>query len=492
MNSDAIGAVTSILEAAGMSDLDPAAITITGSDPIVPSRFKLGLAVAGALGAQALGIAEIWKQRGGMGQALSIDLAQAACPGLNTFLHITQNGHPIPFTRWDGQGPNFFATRDDRRFYLLRTANYVQHCLRLHSFLGASTDTASLARAISQWDAADLEEALAEKKLVGATTRTREEWLSHPQGRWLADRGPVEVRRTHDSEPEPFTLGDRPLSGLRVLDMAHVLAGPVTARVLAEQGADVIHVSAAQQPDGLLNNVDTGFGKRSAFIDLERADDRMRLRELIQGADVFVQSWRPGALARRGFSFEEIAALRPGIVQASLSCYGDGGPWAERGGYEPIGQAVSGYSISEGSAQQPQLASTSTLNDYLTAYLAAAGVVGALLARARRGGSYHVLSSLSRTSMWVQELGMLPTSHWPEGPSGVRQLPTVPARWFQETQSAHGLLRHPSPIVNYQETPARWTLPPPPVGSGFAAWDGFAKPATTRGAMQPAAAAPSK
>lgn len=471
IHPDALRALQDVQAAAGLNHLPAARLRTEGADPIVPGRFKLGAAVAGALGAQALGIAEIWCQRGGREQEIAIDLAQAAYPGLCTFLHIQQNGHRLPFTRWDGQGPNFFPTRDGRRFYLLYTANYVQHCLRLHAFLGASTHHQAVAEAVSRWDAGDLEEALAARKLVGATARTREEWLAHPQGMWLARRGPVEVERTGPSAPEPFRPAERPLAGLRVLDMAHVLAGPTVSRVLAEQGADVLHVNAVHQPDGHLVDVDTGLGKRSAFIDLEREQDRERLRALIRGADVFVQSWRPGALARRGFSAEEIQALRPGIVQVSLSCYGDGGPWASRAGYEPLGQAVSGFAIAEGSAAQPRLVSTFTLNDYLTAYLAAAGVVGALLQRARDGGSWHVHASLARTSMWVQELGPLPREAWSDGPLGVDALPEVPEHYFMRTPSVFGTLRHPSPIVRYSETPSRWALAPRPMGADLPVWE---------------------
>lgn len=471
MNADVARALAEVQAAAGLQDLDASALSVEGADPVVPSRFKLATAVAGALGAQALGIAEIWRQRGGRAQRMRIELAQAGYPGLCTFLHLQQNGHPLPFTRWDGQGPNFFPTRDGRRFYLLYTANYVQHCLRLHAFLGAAPHHEAVAHAVAGWDGEALEEALAQQKLIGAVARTREEWLAHPQGAWLAARGPVQVECCGASAPEPFQPGPRPLAGLKVLDMAHVLAGPATARLLAEQGAQVLHVSAAHQPDGTLVDLDTGLGKRAAYIDLERAEDRERLRALIREADVFVQSWRPGALARRGFSPEEIQALRPGIVQASLSCYGDGGPWATRGGYEPLGQAVTGLAIAEGSPEAPKLVSTFTLNDYLTAYLTAAGIVGALLRRAREGGSYHVHSSLARSSMWVQELGPLPAEYWPDGPRGVDQLPQPPQRYFQHTPSVYGVLRHPAPIVHYSETPAYWAVPPRPTGADLPRWE---------------------
>jgi crotonobetainyl-CoA:carnitine CoA-transferase CaiB-like acyl-CoA transferase len=258
-----------------------------------------------------------------------------------------------------------------------------------------------------------------------------------------------------------------------------VLAGPVASRVLAEQGADVIHVSAAHQPDGALIDIDTGLGKRTTFIDLDQAADCQRLRELIASADVFLHSWRPGVLERRGLSVQELQELRPGLVYAALSCYGHEGPWASRGGYEPLGQAVSGLAIAEGSAQAPKLVSTFTLNDYLTAYLAAAGVSAALLRRAREGGAYEVHASLTRTSMWVQELGQLDASLWPDASKGVAALPPLNPRWLQETASVFGTLTHPRPIAQYEKTPAFWALPPLPVGASPAEWLDPARAGTT-------------
>lgn len=446
-------------------------IDFTSADPVVPSRLRLGTASAVALAAQAACVREIWRLRSGQDQALTVDIGQAAYPGLCTFLHITQNGHRLPFVRErGGLSANFFETRDGRRFYLFYNANYIEHCLQVHRFLGATTSTDSLREKVRTWDAAALEEALAEQHLIGAYARTRQEWLVHPQGVGLARLAAADVRMTQPSEPEHLSVGPRPLSGIRVVDMGHVLAGPVASRVLAEQGAEVIHVSAAHQPDGLLMDLDTGLGKRTAFINLDDAQDRKRLRALIASADVFIHSWRPSVLDRRGFSAQALTELRPGLIYAALSCYGHEGPWAARGGYEPMGQTVSGLAIAEGSAQAPKLASTFTLNDYLTAYLTAAGVAAALLRRARQGGSYEVYTSLTRTSMWVQEVGRLDEAFWPEGPCGVRDMPALDPTWLQQSVSAYGTLTHPRPIVQYEKTPAYWAAPPMPVGAGPAVW----------------------
>src|SRR6185436_18768435 len=124
------------------------------------------------------------------------------------------------------------------------------------------------------------------------------------------------------------------LSGIRVLDLTRVLAGPTCARTLAEHGADVLKVTAAHLPDSGLVDLDTGLGKLSTQIDLRTTQGDATLRALIGEADVFSQSYRPGALAAKGFSAEAVARLRPGIVCVTLSAWGKTGPWSQRRGFD--------------------------------------------------------------------------------------------------------------------------------------------------------------
>lgn len=442
-------------------------INIAGADPVVSSRHRLGGATACALAAQGAAVAAIWKERTGRGQDISVDVRRAAVPGLRTVYHLRQNGGAVetstpPLYPHSG----FFRTRDGRQFYILRHPAYTNHLLRVLELLQCQYAPADMARAVAQWRGLDIEEAFAERKLVGVLCRPRAEWLQHPQGQWLATRPPVEIEKIGDSTPVPLPSGARPLSGLRVLDFSHVLAGPVTARTLAEQGADVLRITAPHQYDPLSCCIDTGPGKRNANLDLTLEADAARARELAAGADVFVQSWRPNSLARRGLAPEALAQQHPGLVYVSVSAYGSGGPWAERGGYEPVGQAACGLAIDEASADAPRLVATHTLNDYLSAYLAAAGTLGALLRRAREGGSYHVKVSLTRTSMWVQELGRLPEALWPAD-----GLPMQPApEHLLELASPFGRVRLPAPLTQYSETPAAWDRGPQPFGAEPAAW----------------------
>jgi crotonobetainyl-CoA:carnitine CoA-transferase CaiB-like acyl-CoA transferase len=469
-SSAATAALARLLDTLGLPDDWLARTRLIGSDPIVPSRYRAGLASAAALAAQAIGVAEIWRQRGGGEQSIEVDLAKAAVPGLRTLAYVKRDGHSLQLLRPDAERRVFFETRDGRQMYLLRHAFYHEHFSRFLECLDCSSATDSIAKAVAKRDALELEDALAESKAMGALARTREEWLAHPQGLHLKNRIPVEIEAIAASDAEPLQPAPRPLAGLRVVDMGHVLAGPVVSRVLAEQGADVLHVSAPHIPDPNHVVVDTGFGKRTAFADLRVAADRERLKRVIAEADVFVHSWRTGVLDQYGFSAEELAQLRPGLIYTAVSCYGSDGPWGLRAGYDPLGQVVSGLAVGEGSIAEPALASTFTLNDYLAGYLAAAGVAGAVLRRARSGGSYAVKVSLTGCSMWLQELGKLPETCWPGGPRGVAKLPTPAPEDLAVMQSPYGEMEYARPIVRYSATPPRWDKPPSPAGAYPLQW----------------------
>jgi crotonobetainyl-CoA:carnitine CoA-transferase CaiB-like acyl-CoA transferase len=213
--------------------------------------------------------------------------------------------------------------------------------------------------------------------------------------------------------------------------------------------------------------VDTNIGKRSAFIDLNSELDQQTIRRLIVGADVMVQSWRPGSLKKKGIGPEEAAVIRPGIIYVSVSAFGDAGPWRTRGGFEQLGQVVSGIASEEGGADRPKLVPTYMLNDYLTGYLGAVGAMLALIRRAREGGSYHVKLSLARTSMWVQSLGLENEID-----------PKVQGRHFSDNlnpllekrNSVYGVLEQLPPVAQFSRTKAYWSLPPVPIGADEPVW----------------------
>ena len=189
----------------------------------------------------------------------------------------------------------------------------------------------------------------------------------------------------------------QPLSGVRVLDLTRVLAGPIATRTLAAHGADVLRVSAPDLPEINAALPDTSLGKRSTFLDLRIERDREQLRTLLRAADVLVQSYRPGALAGLGFAPGDLAELQPDLVTVSLSAYANVGPWASRRGYDTLVQTASGIALSEAEAfasERPRHVPVSGL-DHTTGYFMAAAATLALARRHTSGGGAHIECSLA-------------------------------------------------------------------------------------------------
>ena len=190
-------------------------ITFVGEDPIFPSVHRLGACIGIPIMAGAAGIADIWRQHSGSGQDLSLDLRKAI-HGINPLYKFmpTINGQPyqLPFFIGNPMGFDLYQTKDGRFF--LPTGAYPRLLDGMCTFLGCSPDKNSIAKAVSKWDAMELDEAAADKELVFAVVRTPEEWAAHPQGKQLAEKPLVEIVKIGDSDPQPFTPAARPLSGL--------------------------------------------------------------------------------------------------------------------------------------------------------------------------------------------------------------------------------------------------------------------------------------
>jgi hypothetical protein len=328
--------------------------------------------------------------------------------------------------------------------------------------LGCSRDRDQIAAAVAAWNAQDLEDALAANRQCGAMARTAEQWAAHPQGQAMAGIPRVEIIKLADSDPRPLPAGDRPLAGVRVLDLTRILAGPTHARTLAQYGADVLYITSPKLPSSDVWVMDTNQGKLSAYLDLDEPSDVDRLRTLASEADVFAQGFRAGALERRGLGPHDLAKLRPGIIYVSINCYGHVGPWVERPGWEQLAQTVSGLATTQGTLDRPQRMPVAAC-DYTTGYLGALGTLVALGRRAREGGSYHVRASLVQSAMWFQRLG--PACD-PELASGVGD----PSDLTTEADTAWGRLTYPTPCVELSETPPEWPRPPVPLGTHPPSW----------------------
>src|SRR5207244_380319 len=147
----------------------------------------------------------------------------------------------------------------------------------------------------------------------------------------------------------PLREEQRPLEGVRVLDLTRILAGPVGGKALAAYGADVMLVNSPHLPN-IEAIADTSRGKRSAHVDLRTPEGRATFDELLGQAHVVVQGYRPGGLQALGYGPEELARKRPGIVLVSLSAYGPQGPWSARRGFDSLVQTAMGFNHAEAEA----------------------------------------------------------------------------------------------------------------------------------------------
>jgi crotonobetainyl-CoA:carnitine CoA-transferase CaiB-like acyl-CoA transferase len=299
--------------------------------------------------------------------------------------------------------------------------------------------------------------------------RTNEEWLQEPHGKILAAKPVVEIIKIGDSEPEPMPAGDRPLSGIKALDLTRILAGPITGRTLAEHGADVLMVSAPHLPQVWSYVADTSHGKRSCYLDLRDESEKQTLLDLVKTADVFSQGYRPDKINQMGLGPEALAEIRPGLVYVSINCYGADGPFSHRGGWEQIAQIMTGIAaegVQSSSGYKPKTLPAAA-NDYITGYLGAYGTLLALARRAREGGSYHVRVSLCQTGMMIYDQGKVGTL--PEnlnlGMSDVDSL-------CMESDSHLGRIKHLAPVLSLSETRPYWALPTPKMGSNDPRWLG--------------------
>src|SRR5436305_15114496 len=143
--------------------------------------------------------------------------------------------------------------------------------------LGCDYDRKAVARALEGWNGDALEAAAAEDGLLATMCRSFAEWDAHVQGRAVAALPAFSIERIGDAPPQPLPAVERPLGGVRVLDLTRVIAGPVCGRTLAAHGADVLLVTAAHLPQMMPLVIDNGRGKLSTFIDLRQPSGRETL-----------------------------------------------------------------------------------------------------------------------------------------------------------------------------------------------------------------------
>jgi crotonobetainyl-CoA:carnitine CoA-transferase CaiB-like acyl-CoA transferase len=445
---------------------DPNAV-IRGHDPVYPTRFRVAEMAASVLAANGVAVSDIWQMKTGRRQQVTVDVRHAAAAvNSSNYLEFRQpGGHYLPMedspaatAAYDTIIP--YPTKDGRLFMPHFGIKHLKETVL--GILGCDFNTDAIAKAVVKWNAEELDQTIAAANACGGIVRTQDEWRQHPHGKALAAQAVVEIEKIGDSEPEPFPEAGPPLAGIRVLDLTRILAGPVAARTLGEYGADVLMVSAPHTPQIKKFVIDLSHGKRSCFLDIGKKDEAAQLKQLVRTGDVFSQGYRPGVLEARGFGAEELATHRPGLIYTSINCYGSGGPFSDRGGWEQIAQTVTG--LSHENADFPKLLPV-YICDYSTGYLGAYGTMLALARRAEEGGSYHVKVSLCQSAMLLQRQERVAYSSEHRGLE-----PTEVAPLQMRSETSYGFIRHLGPLIRYSETQPHWAGPSCALGGHKAEW----------------------
>ena len=435
-------------------------VRLTGCDPVLPSSFAVGTAAQASIAAAALAACELGHVRGQPRQDVGVDMQGAAAECSAWF---SLDGR-VP-ELWDKMSGLYRCADGWVRVH----ANFDHHragALRLLGLDPATAQRQDTQQALMSWLALDFEQAAADKGLVVAALRSFEQWGRHPQGLAIAAQPLLVFERFGDAPPcgLPGLRGDqRPLEGVKVLDLTRILAGPVCGRTLAAYGADVMLLNAPHLPN-IESIADTSRGKLSAHLDLRTTQGRNDLDRLLEQAHVFVQGYRPGALAGLGYGPQELARHRPGIVVVSLSAYGDQGPWRERRGFDSLVQTTSGFNAAEAQAagQEGPKALPIQILDYASGFLMAYAASAALVHQAQQGGSWHVHVSLARVGQWIRQLGRVANGF-------TAQRPHI-APWLETTATGFGELAAPRHSAQLDRTPAVWSRVSMPPGSHLPVW----------------------
>lgn len=364
---------------------------------------------------------------------------------------------------WDSVAGDYRAADGWIRLH----TNAPHHRAAALAVLGGVTDRESAAQAVVRWRASDLESAIVEQGGCAAAMRSLDEWSSHPQGEAVQAEPLLHVAFGAQG-PERAWVGttQRPLHGVRVLDLTRILAGPVATRFLAGFGAEVLRIDPPgwEEPGTVPEVV---LGKRCARLDLRQPADRAVFEHLLRQADVLVHGLRPQALERLGLGVSWRRAVHPGLIDVSLDAYGWSGPWRGRRGFDSLIQMSTGIA-EEGmrrTGRQVPVPLPVQAIDHATGYLIAAAALKALAHRRQTGRGCEVRASLARTAHWLAQ-----------APSSLDREPLLPEALHDQSPeieaTAWGPARRLLAPLSIEGMAMHWELAAPALGSSAAAWSG--------------------
>ncbi len=423
----------------------------------LPSLFSVSDLAASSIAVAGLAVAEWMDATSTHIPEVTVDRALASAWFTWS---IRPEGWEVP-PPWDPVAGDY---RADDAWIRLHT-NAPHHRVAALGVLGIQAVREEVASAVEQWKADELEDAIVSNGGAAARMRTLREWATHPQGQAVALEPLVEITRGQDAARTPAAPDPaRPLAGIRVLDLTRVLAGPVATRFLAGYGADVLRVDSPTWDEPAVVPEVT-LGKRCARIDARDPKGRARLAHLLEGADIVVHGYRPGALEHLGLGREEREQLRPGLVDVSLDAYGWSGPWRNRRGFDSLVQMSTGIAaepMPKDKSDRPVPLPAQAL-DHATGYLMAAAAIRGLSEQRRTGGTWQARCSLARTAAVLVNAPRQPADE-PRVDLDKMMLEGS----IEET--AWGPARRLRPPVEVRGASMSWDHPAGPLGASPAEW----------------------
>ncbi|MCC3651158.1 CoA transferase [Streptomyces sp. S07_1.15] len=434
-------------------------VSFTGTEGVLPARLPVRELARATVGVCSLAAAELLAARNATPLPEVRVHEGAVATAFVSERHLRIDGRaPVTFAPLSG----FWRAADG---WVRTHANYPHHRARLLTALGidGSADdraaAAALAAEVASRPAREVQETVYAAGGLAVAVATGPAPAVHPLvGTQITGTRTAGAEPARDLPPAPL-----PASGVRVLDLTRVIAGPVATRVLALLGADVLRVDPPGVREFADAHADTGMGKRSTLLDLSAPGGRGTFEQLLASADVLITGYRPGALDRYGLSPEALSERRPGLILAQLRAWDPSGPWAGRRGFDSLVQAACGIAAAEaaGDDGRPGVLPAQAL-DHGTGYLLAAAVLRALTDRRTTGAGRHLRLSLAGTASWLLH-GIRPAP--------LDGAPYEPGPWLTETASPVGTLRHALPPLGYAGTPANWSRPPGIWGTDRPAWE---------------------
>ena len=431
-------------------------LEITGTGDL-PSVFAVSDLATAAIGTAGLATAELIATR--FGDSLTVR-ADRRLASIWFGLSVRPQGWPLP-PLWDPLSADYEAKDRWIRLHM----NAPHHRDAALAVLGVAAEKDAVAREVSRWAADDLETAVVSGGGCAATMRSIAEWKVHPQGRAVAGEPLLHLRIEDTISRRDWKMSrQRPLKGLRVLDLTRVLAGPIATRFLAGLGAEVLRIDPPWWDEPVVV-LEVALGKRCARIDLRQPSNRELFEQLLKDADVLIHGYRPDALARLGFDAEHRQELSPGLVDVTLDAYGWTGPWKGRRGFDSLVQMSSGIAdagMKQSGKNRPTPLPVQAL-DHSVGYFMAAAAIRGLTNRLKTGAGCQARTSLAQMAAMLicQPIGHARKAVATEEPNDLSE---------NVEETAWGPVRRIKPPVVVDGAPLRWDLPASELGSAEARW----------------------